>query len=156
MGVAAGQPGSGQWQWSSLGWDSFSAYTKVKSSLKGLWQEESGLTVRFATAGRLRLDGNVGWLVRYPVRSPIPAQWNSGVTAAYRLGPGPRMPSVFVKLRDNLQGKNQGEAGLSDQFGAVGPVRLSANIGYIVGFPYHRHSAPVWTSGITFAIPFRP
>lgn len=140
-------------QWSPLTLGSLSAYTKLKSNFRGLWQQETGLSARFLTDGRLSLGGNVAWLDNYPIESPYPANWTAGLTLAYRTAPSAYAPSIYTKIKSNLVGVTQQETGFSALLVRGHGWGLGGNVAYVFNYPYKSTSFPAWTGGLTVSIP---
>jgi len=59
-------------------------YTKIKSSLDGLWQQETGLTAKYRM-GQYGLIGNAGYVLNYPHFTNVKPRWQVGVSFAWYL-----------------------------------------------------------------------
>ena len=80
--------------WSTYGMISYSLtnqsvepalYTKTKSNLEGLWQQETGIMVKLYKSGHLTIVNNYGYVVYYPfLEHPLP-HWQAAVSFQYSL-----------------------------------------------------------------------
>lgn len=156
LGVtAAAVANDGEWKTYPQSLGDVMLYTKPKSNLNGLWQEELGLMSRLATYERFTLLGNIAWVSNYPIKFPQKSQWTAGLTVAYQLEPSAHATSVYTKTKSTLAGLTQQETGFLTTLGAFGPVRAIYGIAYIFNYPYKSNRKPIWTTGVTLNVPLK-